>query len=110
MLRRISLLIFAVIIVGQLYLLREGRKTLTELEKLKELSEQKVDSLRLANDSLDIFTDVLVVQVDSLGREINADEKQLQKIKNDYKKRIDSISKLSSNELTEYFSNRYNNN
>jgi ribosome recycling factor len=110
MLRRISLLIFAVIIVGQLYLLREGRKTLTELENLKELSEQKVDSLRLANDSLDIFTDVLVVQVDSLGREINADEKQLQKIKNDYKKRIDSISKLSSNELTEYFSNRYNNN
>jgi hypothetical protein len=110
MLRRISLLIFAVIIVGQLYLLREGRKTLTELEKLKELSEQRVDSLRLANDSLDIFTDVLVVQVDSLGREINADEKQLQKIKNDYKKRIDSISKLSSNELTEYFSNRYNNN
>ncbi len=110
MLRRISLLIFAVIIVGQLYLLREGRKTLTELEKLKELSEQRVDSLRLANDSLDIFTDVLVVQVDSLGREINADEKQLQKIKNDYKKRIDSISKLSSNELTAYFSNRYNNN
>jgi ribosome recycling factor len=110
MLRRISLLIFAVIIVGQLYLLREGRKTLTELENLKELSEQKVDSLRLANDSLDIFTDVLIVQVDSLGREINADEKQLQKIKNDYKKRIDSISKLSSNELTEYFSNRYNNN
>ena len=110
MLRRISLLIFAVIIIGQLYLLREGRKTLTELENLKELSEQKVDSLRLANDSLDIFTDVLVVQVDSLGREINADEKQLQKIKNDYKKRIDSISKLSSNELTEYFSNRYNNN
>jgi ribosome recycling factor len=110
MLRRISLLIFAVIIVGQLYLLREGRKTLTELENLKELSEQKVDSLRLANDSLDIFTDVLVAQVDSLGREINADEKQLQKIKNDYKKRIDSISKLSSNELTEYFSNRYNNN
>ena len=104
------MLIFAVIIVGQLYLLREGRKTLTELENLKELSEQKVDSLRLANDSLDIFTDVLVVQVDSLGREINADEKQLQKIKNDYKKRIDSISKLSSNELTEYFSNRYNNN
>ena len=110
MLRRISLLIFAVIIVGQLYLLREGRKTLTELEKLKELSEQRVDSLRLANDSIDIFTDVLVLQVDSLGREINADEKQLQKIKNDYKKRIDSISKLSSNELTEYFSNRYNNN
>jgi ribosome recycling factor len=110
MLKRIILLIFAVIIVGQLYLLREGRKTMNELEKLKELSEQKVDSLRLANDSIDIFTDVLVLQVDSLGREINADEKQLQKIKNDYKKRIDSISKLSSNELTEYFSNRYNNN
>jgi ribosome recycling factor len=83
---------------------------MNELEKLKELSEQRVDSLRLANDSIDIFTDVLVLQVDSLGREINADEKQLQKIKNDYKKRIDSISKLSSNELTEYFSNRYNNN
>jgi|LakMenEpi03Aug12_release.lakeMendotaPanAssembly.Ray.scaffolds.fasta_scaffold04508_41 ribosome recycling factor len=110
MLKRIILLIFAVIIVGQLYLLREGRKTMNELEKLKELSEQRVDSLRLANDSIDIFTDVLVLQVDSLGREINADEKQLQKIKNDYKKRIDSISKLSSNELTEYFSNRYNNN
>jgi hypothetical protein len=110
MLRRIILLIFAIIIVGQLYLLREGRKSMNELEKLKELSEQRVDSLRLANDSIDIFTDVLVLQVDSLGREINADEKQLQKIKNDYKKRIDSISKLSSNELTEYFSNRYNNN
>jgi ribosome recycling factor len=110
MLKRIILLIFAIIIVGQLYLLREGRKTMNELEKLKELSEQRVDSLRLANDSIDIFTDVLVLQVDSLGREINADEKQLQKIKNDYKKRIDSISKLSSNELTEYFSNRYNNN
>lgn len=110
MLKRIILLIFAIIIVGQLYLLREGHKTMNELEKLKELSEQRVDSLRLANDSIDIFTDVLVLQVDSLGREINADEKQLQKIKNDYKKRIDSISKLSSNELTEYFSNRYNNN
>lgn len=110
MLKRIILLIFAIIIVGQLYLLRDGRKSMNELEKLKELSEQRVDSLRLANDSIDIFTDVLVLQVDSLGREINADEKQLQKIKNDYKKRIDSISKLSSNELTEYFSNRYNNN
>jgi ribosome recycling factor len=110
MLKRIILLIFAIIIVCQLYLLREGRKTMNELEKLKELSEQRVDSLRLANDSIDIFTDVLVLQVDSLGKEINADEKQLQKIKNDYKKRIDSISKLSSNELTEYFSNRYNNN
>ena len=91
-----------------MYFLREGRKTLTELQELKELSEQRVDSLRVVNDSLDIFTDVLIVQVDSLGKEIDTDEKQLQRIKNDYKKRIDSISRLSSNELTEYFSNRYN--
>lgn len=108
MLRRIILLVFAVIIVAQLYFLREGRKSLTELQELKELSEQRVDSLRVVNDSLDIFTDVLIVQVDSLGKEIDTDEKQLQRIKNDYKKRIDSISRLSSNELTEYFSNRYN--
>jgi cell division protein FtsB len=110
MLRKIIVSLFALIIIAQMYLLREGRATLKELQALKEASEQRVDSLRVVNDSLDVFTDVLLVQVDSLGEEINADEKQLERIKHDYKKRIDSISKLSTNELTEYFSNRYNNN
>lgn len=110
MLRKIIVFLFALIIIAQMYLLREGRVTLKELQTLKEASEQRVDSLRVVNDSLDIFTDVLIIQVDSLGKEIDTDEKQLQRIKNDYKKRIDSISKLSSNELTEYFSNRYNHN
>ena len=110
MLRKIIVFLFALIIIAQMYLLREDRVTLKELQTLKEASEQRVDSLRVVNDSLDIFTDVLIIQVDSLGKEIDTDEKQLQRIKNDYKKRIDSISKLSSNELTEYFSNRYNHN
>lgn len=110
MLRKIIVSLFALIIIAQMYLLREGRATLKELQAVKEASEQRVDSLRVVNDSLDVFTNVILVQVDSLDEEINADKKQLEKIKHDYKKRIDSISKLSTNELTEYFSNRYNNN
>lgn len=108
MLKKAITFVLLLIVIGQLYLLREGRQTLSELEDLKNQAECKIDSLRSANDSLDVFTDVLVTQVDSLAEEIVDDEKQLQRVKDDYKKRIDIISKLSSNELTEYFSNRYN--
>jgi cell division protein FtsB len=109
MLKNIITLVLILIIVGQLYLLRQGRSTLSELEDLKHQAECRIDSLRVANDSLDVFSHVLVTQVDSLAQEIIQDEKQLQRVKDDYKKRVDYISKLSSNELTEYFSNRYNN-
>lgn len=108
MLKKAITFVLILIIIGQLYLLRQGRATLSELEDLKHQAECRIDSLSTANDSLDVFTDVLITQVDSLAEEIIHDEKQLQRIKHDYKKRIDSISKLSSNELTEYFSNRYN--
>ena len=108
MLKKAITFVLILIIIGQLYLLRQGRATLSELEDLKHQAELRIDSLSTANDSLDVFTDVLITQVDSLAEEIIHDEKQLQRIKHDYKKRIDSISKLSSNELTEYFSNRYN--
>jgi hypothetical protein len=110
MLKKIIVFLFVLIILVQIYLLRSGAKTINELQTLKEQAEQRVDSLRFSNDSLNIVTDYLFIQLDSVGEEINKDEKQLENIKNDYKKRIDYISKLSSNELTEYFSNRYNNN
>lgn len=110
MLRKIIVFAFVLIILVQIYLLRSSSKTMNELQTLKEQAEQRVDSLRLTNDSLNVVTNYLFIQLDSLGEEINEDEKQLDKIKNDYKKRIDYISKLSSNELTEYLSNRYNDN
>lgn len=110
MLKKIIVFAFVLIILVQIYLLRSSSKTMNELQTLKEQAEQRVDSLRLTNDSLNVVTNYLFIQLDSLGEEINEDEKQLDKIKNDYKKRIDYISKLSSNELTEYLSNRYNDN
>ena len=110
MLRKIIVFAFVLIILVQIYLLRSSSKTMNELQTLKEQAEQRVDSLRLSNDSLNVVTDYLFIQLDSLDEEINEDEKQLEKIKNDYKKRIDYISKLSGNELTEYLSNRYNDN
>ena len=110
MLKKIIVFSVVLIILVQIYLLRSSSKTMNELQTLKEQAEQRVDSLRLSNDSLNVVTDYLFIQLDSLDEEINEDEKQLEKIKNDYKKRIDYISKLSSNELTEYLSNRYNDN
>lgn len=110
MLKKIIVFSFILIILAQIYLLRSNMKAMNELHTLKEQAEQRVDSLRLTNDSLNVVTNYLFIQLDSLGEEINEDKKQLDKIKNDYKKRIDYISKLSSNELTEYLSNRYNDN
>lgn len=110
MLKKIIVFSVVLIILVQIYLLRSSSKTMNELQTLKEQAEQRVDSLRLSNDSLNVVTDYLFIQLDSLDEEINEDEKQLEKIKNDYKKRIDYISKLSGNELTEYLSNRYNDN
>ena len=108
MLKKIIVFSVVLIILVQIYLLRSSAKTMNELQTLKEQAEQRVDSLRFSNDSLNIVTDYLFIQLDSIDKEINKDEKQLENIKNDYKKRIDYISKLSSNELTEYLSNRYN--
>jgi len=110
MLKKIIVFSVVLIILVQIYLLRSSAKTMNKLQTLKEQAEQRVDSLRFSNDSLNIVTNYLFIQLDSIGEEINKDEKQLENIKNDYKKRIDYISKLSSNELTEYLSNRYNDN
>lgn len=110
MLKKIIVFSFILIILAQIYLLRSNMKAMNELQTLKQQAEQRVDSLRITNDSLNVVTDCLFIRLDSLTEEINKDENQLDKIKNDYKKRIDYINKLSSNELTEYLSNRYNNN
>lgn len=108
MLKKIIVFSFILIILAQIYLLRSNMKAMNELQTLKQQAEQRVDSLRITNDSLNVVTNCLFIRLDSLTEEINKDENQLDKIKNDYKKRIDYINKLSSNELTEYLSNRYN--
>ena len=106
-LNRIITFLFLLLILGQWYLLREGRHTLHELEQQRLQSLQRIDSLVSVNDSIDFYSDALITQVDSLTGELILDEKQLQRVRNEYKKRIDSLGKLSSSELSEYFTNRY---
>ena len=106
-LNRIISILFLLLIIGQWYLLRQGRTTLHELEQQRQRSIERIDSLSIVNDSIDMYSDLLINQVDSLTGELILDEKQLQRVKNDYKKRVDSLSKLSATELSEYFTNRY---
>lgn len=106
-LNRVITFLFLLLLVGQWYLLRQGRVTLNELEEQRQRSLERIDSLYNVNDSIDLYSDLLIDQVDSLSGELILDEKQLQRVKNDYKKRVDSLSKLSATELSEYFTNRY---
>ena len=64
-------------------------------DKLIELGSLN-DNIISLNDSLHVLQDNILVK-----------EAKIEKLKNDYAKKIDNINNFTSNDVTKYFTNRY---
>jgi hypothetical protein len=78
------------------------------------IQEQKDKALDII-DSLDIYNDSLAIRVvelsrvsDSLQNSITIEKQKLKNEKNEHKKKLAELGKLSTAELPGYFSKRYN--
>lgn len=84
------------------------------LNKENEVLNQKIDSLNnvieLSNVKIKTYTlkiDSLTGTLKELDNELNQNKTKLTKLKKDYEKKFNSIDNASSNELVQFFSERY---
>jgi len=67
-----------------------------EIEKVQSERQSLNDNIISLNDSLHVLQDNILVK-----------EAKIEKLKNDYAKKIDNINNFTSNDVTKYFTNRY---
>ena len=67
-----------------------------EIEKVQIERQLLDDNIISLNDSLHVLQDNILVK-----------EAKIEKLKNDYAKKIDNINNFTSNDVTKYFTNRY---
>lgn len=68
----------------------------TEIKKVQIERQLLDDNIISLNDSLHVLQDNILVK-----------EAKIEKLKNDYAKKIDNINNFTSNDVTKYFTNRY---
>ena len=68
----------------------------TEIKKVQSERQSLNDNIISLNDSLHVLQDNILVK-----------EAKIEKLKNDYAKKIDNINNFTSNDVTKYFTNRY---
>ena len=71
--------------------------------------ENKLLLLQDTKDSLQLQIFQVNLVVDSLNTSIVKRNNELNKLRNDYSKTVESIDNMSNNELVNFFSNRYKN-
>ena len=80
---------------------------LLEIEKAKH--EGELDKIAKIQENLEYNLTSTEMVVDSLNTTILTRSKELNKIKRKYAQQISSIDGMSHNELTDFFTKRYNN-
>lgn len=80
---------------------------LLEIEKAKH--EGELDKIAKIQENLEYNLTSTEMVVDSLNTTILTRSKELNKIKRKYAQQISSIDGMSHNELTDFFTERYNN-
>tara|TARA_S200002703_G_C3680964_1_gene209114 strand:+ start:174 stop:527 length:354 start_codon:yes stop_codon:yes gene_type:complete len=68
----------------------------TEIKKVQSERQLLDNNIISLNDSLHVLQDNILVK-----------EAEIEKLKNDYAETIDSINNFTSNDVTKYFTNRY---
>ena len=68
----------------------------TEIKKVQSERQLLDDNIISLNDSLHVLQNNILVK-----------EAKIEKLKNDYTKKIDNINNFTSNDVTKYFTNRY---
>ena len=68
----------------------------TEIKKVQIERQLLDDNIISLNDSLHVLQDNILVK-----------EAKIEKLKDDYAKKIDNINNFTSNDVTKYFTNRY---
>ena len=68
----------------------------TEIKKVQSERQLLDDNIISLNDSLHVLQNSILVK-----------EAKIEKLKNDYAKKIDNINNFTSNDVTKYFTDRY---
>ena len=101
----VAVAIAAMYAFGVLPLIHDKRKT--ELDAYMAKSQAVVDSLENHITLLDIENDMLQLQVDSALAAIGVEEEKRKQERDAFNRKISKLSKLSTSELSSYFTERY---
>lgn len=101
----VAVAIAAMYAFGVLPLMHDKRKA--ELDAYMAKSQAVVDSLENHITLLDIENDMLQLQVDSALAAIGVEEEKRKQERDAFNRKISKLSKLSTSELSSYFTERY---
>lgn len=101
----VAVAIAAMYAFGVLPLIHDKRKA--ELDAYMAKSQAVVDSLENHITLLDIENDMLQLQVDSALAAIDVEEEKRKQERDAFDRKIANLSKLSTSELSSYFTERY---
>src|SRR6056300_867984 len=101
----VAVAIAAMYAFGVLPLIHDKRKA--ELDAYMAKSQAVVDSLENHITLLDIENDMLQLQVDSALAAIGVEEEKRKQERDAFNRKISKLSKLSTSELSSYFTERY---
>jgi hypothetical protein len=101
----VAVAIAAMYAFGILPLMHDKRKA--ELDAYMAKSQAVVDSLENHITLLDIENDMLQLQVDSALAAIGVEEEKRKQERDAFNRKISKLSKLSTSELSSYFTERY---
>jgi len=106
-----NLMVLAAVAIAAMYafgvlpLMHDKRKA--ELDAYMAKSQAVVDSLENHITLLDIENDMLQLQVDSALAAIGVEEEKRKQERDAFNRKISKLSKLSTSELSSYFTERY---